>query len=175
MSEVQIRQERQVTDRNKGTKSRVITVGETVFVQDLPNGSSWTPGVVKEQRGPKTYLVELENGCVFRRHIDHIQHRVDQSDESRGSDASLDDLDIAQEPMEEGEPPDLLNQLKLGKLRIQALIPVVHLDRSIHLIITHQTSVELREERCSIPLTYYYGTNDQLFNHFCVNVLWTGC
>ena len=98
-TEVHAKQQRQVTDRNKGTKDRTVAVGETVFVQDLP---SWTPGVVKEKRGPQSYLIELSNGCMVRRHIDHLRHCEFMSEDSEAV-VEHDDLDATMFPSGTGE------------------------------------------------------------------------
>ena len=35
-------------------------------------GSTWLPGVLIEARGELTFHIQLDDGRVFRRHIDHI-------------------------------------------------------------------------------------------------------
>ena len=74
-SQVQEKQRKQIANRNKGAKDRRLTVGEPVYVRDLPMGSTWIPGIVTEGRGPRTYIVRLSTGQVVRRHIDHVRHR----------------------------------------------------------------------------------------------------
>lgn len=99
---VQQKQERQRAGQHKRAKERTVTVGEQVYVRTLPTGTSWIPGVVREQRGPKSYLVELNNGCVFRRHIDHIRHRATNA-ETTGEEQlsekiqSLEDIGVSRE------------------------------------------------------------------------------
>ena len=39
----------------------------------LNNLSKWIAGIVKEKEGPLSYMIELPNGMVWKRHIDHIQ------------------------------------------------------------------------------------------------------
>ena len=73
MTDVEKKQERQTQDRNKRSQDREIQPRESVFVKDLPAGSSWIPGMVIEKRGPRSYLIELMTGCVVRQHIDHIR------------------------------------------------------------------------------------------------------
>lgn len=50
--------------------------GEEVFVKMFTNNvSRWPPGVVTRQLGPISYLVQLQNGDLVRRHLDHIRRR----------------------------------------------------------------------------------------------------
>ena len=35
-------------------------------------GPPWLPGVIQESKGLVSYTVELEDGHVFRRHMDHL-------------------------------------------------------------------------------------------------------
>lgn len=81
MTDVEKKQERQTQDRNKRSQDREIQPKESVFVKDLPAGSSWIPGMVIEKRGPHSYLIELMTGCVVHRHIDHIRSHAEYSDE----------------------------------------------------------------------------------------------
>ena len=76
MSNVEKKQEKQTQNKNKSSQIREVKPRDSVFVKELPSGSSWLPGVVIEQRGPRSYLIELKNGCVVRRHMDHIRTRV---------------------------------------------------------------------------------------------------
>ena len=45
---------------------------------ELGPGNSWLPGKVVQLRGPFSYLVKLEYGRYFRRHIDHLRIRTCQ-------------------------------------------------------------------------------------------------
>ena len=69
-----------------------------VFVKELPSGSSSLPGVVIEQRGPRSYVIELKNGFVVCRHMDDIQTYVeDDNDETQDIDDWTDDLSSSSE------------------------------------------------------------------------------
>ena len=48
-------------------------VGQEVMARNLLPGSKWVPGVVIQQLGPLTFLVQVESGATWRRHIDHLQ------------------------------------------------------------------------------------------------------
>uniref|UniRef100_A0A1X7SDU4 Uncharacterized protein n=1 Tax=Amphimedon queenslandica TaxID=400682 RepID=A0A1X7SDU4_AMPQE len=83
------------------SQDREVQLKESVYVKELPSGSSWLPGIVIEQRGPRSYLIELNNGCVVRRHMDHIRSRVeDDENENQGheeNDDWTDDLSSSSE------------------------------------------------------------------------------
>ncbi len=68
------------TDRQKqhdvGTKLRTFRVHDKVYVKDFPNSKQWKPGEIIEVRGPLSYLVELCDGCVVRRHVDALLTRM---------------------------------------------------------------------------------------------------
>ena len=49
MTDVEKKQERQTQDRNKRSQDREVQPRESVFVKDLPAGSSWIPGMVIEK------------------------------------------------------------------------------------------------------------------------------
>ena len=52
-------------------------------------GNKWIPGVIRKQLGPLTFLVETNQGILWKRHIDHLQDR--QTDETSASDDLEDD------------------------------------------------------------------------------------
>ena len=35
--------------------------------------SAWIPGVIVQQRGPLTFLVDVGQGQLWKRHLDHIK------------------------------------------------------------------------------------------------------
>ena len=43
-----------------------------VFTRNMREGPKLVPGVVKDQIGPLTYLVQVSGGLQWRRHIDHL-------------------------------------------------------------------------------------------------------
>ena len=80
-TDVQTKQDKQIEDRNKGTKKRELEIKDTVYLKNLPSTGSltWIQGIVVGKRGPRSYLVELPDGRVFRRHIDNLRSRVTSS------------------------------------------------------------------------------------------------
>ena len=47
---------------------------EKVYVKDFPS-KKWVPGKVIEIRGPLSYLIQLSDGRVRRRHVDAVRSR----------------------------------------------------------------------------------------------------
>ena len=39
----------------------------------------WRSGVVVEEIGPVSYMIEAQDGSVHKRHVDHIHHREENS------------------------------------------------------------------------------------------------
>ena len=47
-----------------------------MMIRDFLSKRKWMPGTVKSQRGPVSYEIELDDGRIMRRHVDHIQLRL---------------------------------------------------------------------------------------------------
>ena len=45
------------------------------MARNIRPGTKWVPGTIKKQLGPLTFLVEIEPGILWKRHIDHIHDR----------------------------------------------------------------------------------------------------
>ena len=61
----------QVSHHNQHAKARHFSIEQNVMVRNLRPGKKWVPGV-KKQLGPLTFLVEVENGILWKRHIDQL-------------------------------------------------------------------------------------------------------
>ena len=48
------------------------------MVKNYRSGPKWLPGVIVEQLGTLTFLVQLDNGMFWKRHVDQLRGR-DQS------------------------------------------------------------------------------------------------
>eukprot|EP00731_Ephydatia_muelleri_P002089 Em0001g2089a len=64
---------------DKHARGREFVVGQNVMVRNLLNGPKWVSGVISEQRGPLTYLVEVGPNQYWRRHVDHIRDKGDST------------------------------------------------------------------------------------------------
>ena len=54
-------------------KFREFYPGDRILVKDLRRENTWWPGSVAERSGPKSYVVVLDDGRVWKRHLDHIR------------------------------------------------------------------------------------------------------
>ena len=51
---------------------RKLGIGQAVMARAFSSSTRWLPGVVTRQIGPLTYLIQLTDGTVWRRHIDQL-------------------------------------------------------------------------------------------------------
>ena len=52
-----------------------------MVVRDQNPGKPWEPELIKKLQGPVTYLVHLDTGQLWKRHIDHLKEINDSSTE----------------------------------------------------------------------------------------------
>ena len=57
-------------------KERSFSPGQTVWARDFCGSTKWVPGVVVQCTGPLTYMIQLEDKSLWKRH-DHLQSRVE--------------------------------------------------------------------------------------------------
>ena len=68
-------QHRQVRNCENSNSQRVFEEGEAVSTTNFGRGERWLSGLIKSKKGPLTYEVELDDGRIIKRHIDHIIKR----------------------------------------------------------------------------------------------------
>ena len=59
------------SDRNR--HSREFTLEQEVMIRNFREGDKWIPGKIVDQLGPVSYLVQCNDGAMWRRHVNHIQ------------------------------------------------------------------------------------------------------
>ena len=69
------KQAEQVASHNQHAKKRNFVIGQEVVARSLLPGLKWVLGVIIQQLGPLTFLVQVESGATWRRHIDHLRAR----------------------------------------------------------------------------------------------------
>ena len=69
------KQTTQEQQHNQHAKTRTFNVGQAVMAHNYRPGNKWVPGILKKQLGPVTFLVETEQGQIWKRHIDQLQNR----------------------------------------------------------------------------------------------------
>ena len=57
------------------SKYREFFPGDAVLVRDPRKEETWWPGTIAERSAPKTYIVTLTDGRVWKRHVDHLKRR----------------------------------------------------------------------------------------------------
>ena len=71
--------ERQKEHHDQHAHQRTFHVGQTVMAKNMRAGPSWVPGTIVQQLGPVTYLVDVSDGRVWKRHVDHLKDRGAES------------------------------------------------------------------------------------------------
>ena len=97
-------------------KYREFFPGDQVTVKDIRHETCW-PGTIAERSAPKTYIIVLADGRVWKRHIDHIRRSetsVSPFNESSSSETNLYDMcpnivepetPSVNAPLQQGIPP----------------------------------------------------------------------
>ncbi|XP_058023862.1 uncharacterized protein K02A2.6-like, partial [Ahaetulla prasina] len=62
-------------------KTRGMDIGDRVWAHNYGEGPTWVAGKILNITGPKSYLVEIKDGRVWRRHIDQIRKRIAEQSE----------------------------------------------------------------------------------------------
>lgn len=70
---VQAHQEQQKRAHDAHSKPCELQPGAKMYARNFGQGPPWLPAVVQESKGPVSYTVELEDDCVFCRHVDHLR------------------------------------------------------------------------------------------------------
>lgn len=65
------------TQHDQHSKSRELFLGQRVLVRIIRPGQAWIPGTVVERNGPLSYLVQVSDNRVWKRHIDHVREMHD--------------------------------------------------------------------------------------------------
>ena len=65
----------QKENHDKRAKHRSFDVNATVYVQNFANGPRWLAGHITAVAGHLMYTVQLVDGRVWKRHVDHIRCR----------------------------------------------------------------------------------------------------
>ena len=76
---VQSKQQTQKVNHDRRGQQRTLNVGDTVNIRNFATGDRWLPRSIVEASGPLSFCIQLEDGCLVRRHIDHIISRPGHS------------------------------------------------------------------------------------------------
>ena len=86
-------QAQQVQSHDSRARAREFTVGQSVMARNFRPGSKWVPGVIVERQGPLSYLVKVQSGDHWKRHVDHLRER-NAASETQSSDQPLPESDL---------------------------------------------------------------------------------
>ena len=76
-SRVHSKQLQQKAEHDQQAQDKSFAIDDPVFVRNFGHsGPTWLPGIIIEARGDLTFHIELNDGRVFHRHINHIRHRT---------------------------------------------------------------------------------------------------
>lgn len=121
-----------VKSENNRTKIRMFAPLDTVYAIGFPPHEKWVPATVLEILGMTTYVVQTNEGLVWKRHIDQLRRRVVSETTNISNDAEEICPTVPRPPMQipfpensEGSPP-IPNDVQ----------PVVDMDSSL------QSSIE---------------------------------
>jgi hypothetical protein len=97
-SKVLEKQAKQKFQHDQRAQTREFHVGQEVTVRNLRPGAKYVPGVVIERLGPLSYLVSVQDGVVWKRHVDHLKALNPSPEADRSSDNSVEpDFTVEQE------------------------------------------------------------------------------
>ena len=72
-------QSSQSIHHDQHARGRELDIGQAVMIRDFRGRLKWVPGRIIHKNGPLTYLVKTQTGLTWRRHVDHIKERLDNS------------------------------------------------------------------------------------------------
>ena len=67
------KQSDQLMNQSKGLTLREFYPGDRVTVKDMRCNNTWWPGTVAERSAPKSYVIVLQDGRIWKRHVDHMR------------------------------------------------------------------------------------------------------
>ena len=73
---VQAKQEQQKSTHDTTARNCSFSIGQSVLVRNFAAGERWIPGHIIEHVGPVSFMIELEDGRMFKQHQDHIRNRL---------------------------------------------------------------------------------------------------
>ena len=75
-SKVREVQGRQKVTHDRRSHFRLFQTGDQVFIRNFVAGPKWLASTILKAQGPLSYEMEMSDGRVARRHVDHIRIRT---------------------------------------------------------------------------------------------------
>ena len=63
----------QKVTHDQHSRDREFMIGQRVMARNLRPGPKWIPGTIVGRNGPLSYVVQVEGGQVWKRHIEHLR------------------------------------------------------------------------------------------------------
>ena len=70
---VEERQQKQSEQRSSRAHVREFNIGDSVVAKNYGSGPAWLPGKIVQKLGPLTYIVDVSDGRIWKRHVDHVK------------------------------------------------------------------------------------------------------
>ena len=74
--EVAHKQSQQKRDQDRHSSVRQFAAGDLVMAKNFCTGPKWVPATVVARLGPLSYLLEMTEKQLWRRHVNHVKARV---------------------------------------------------------------------------------------------------
>ena len=71
---VRSKQAQQIGTARHAKNVRIFSVGDRVLARDFRQNGVWKPGHISVVNGPLSYIIQLDSGETWRRHVDHLKH-----------------------------------------------------------------------------------------------------
>ena len=72
---VQESQARQQRAHDSHSRARAFQVGDRVYARNFLGSPVWMEGTILDKTGPVSFRIRLSDGCIWKRHIDHVRIR----------------------------------------------------------------------------------------------------
>ena len=76
---VERKQFRQKENHDQRTRTRNLLIGDKLFAGNFRRGKPWLPGVVIRRAGPLSFMAEVTDGRLLRRHLNHLRDRIGEA------------------------------------------------------------------------------------------------
>ena len=98
----------------------ILTIGtsslERVIVCNMRNDPHWLLGTIVERRGPLSHLVQVANGVVWRRHVDHLRKTIGSPQEEEVTVPEVVDESQIASPLQSYQDPPAVHSDERGIL-----------------------------------------------------------
>ena len=88
------KQSEQKDYHDKRSKNREFYTGESVYVRDVVK-NTWLLGTVTSRTGPMSYIVQLHDGRLWKRHVDHVRSAHVCSEQIPSAEPRSNELDLS--------------------------------------------------------------------------------